>query len=371
MVIAIAEALGYTGMWLKSRIHDYGSNRSYFQIRAMLMGDPDPDHFPRHLSLPYLGYVAYPGYKKFGIVQHNEDGYRGEKVPLEKTGKLRVLCLGGSTTYGSTVDSPGQTYPARLQVLLSNYILHDTLLNKTYAGAEVINGGLEAGNSAEELQQYLFKYRYYKPDVVIVHSGVNDAQIVSKHEPDFQLDYTNYRRINLNLPPLTTSGRWALKSYLISFFTIWLYYEDFAAPGENGHPSFQRHDNQLFCKWTTVNPDTVVSRKQFDYYPFYRNSRSLYESVLRDSARLIVFPNALNKNNKYVIDDKYYVQLNGLNASLSKSLADELGGEYVSFQFDSIRDPSDWVDDCHLTPKGEENKAEILCRAVIHVLRPG
>jgi hypothetical protein len=208
IVISGFETAGYIGMWYSSQSFDYVSNKNYFQIRAMLIGDQNPEHFPRYLSLPYLGYIPYPGYKKFGVIQNNEDGYRGEKVPLQREGKLRVLCMGGSTTYGYTVDSPYQSYPARLEVLLKSYVLHDSILSKKYNGAEVINAGLEAGNSAEELQQYLFKYRYYKPDILIIHSGVNDAMLVNEPPANFQLDYTHFRRRNFNLDPLTSPGRW-------------------------------------------------------------------------------------------------------------------------------------------------------------------
>jgi hypothetical protein len=84
------------------------------------------------MSLPYLGYVPYPGYKNHGIVQHNEDSYRGNKVPLQKGKKIRVLCLGGSTTYGHGVAYPHETFPAQLEILLTNYIKHDSLLSNKY-----------------------------------------------------------------------------------------------------------------------------------------------------------------------------------------------------------------------------------------------
>jgi hypothetical protein len=60
--------------------------------------------------------------------------------------------------------------------------------------------------------------------------------------------------------------------------------------------------------------------------------------------------------------------MNALNVSISKSLADKYGGIYIPFDYDSIVDPSCWVDDCHLNPKGEENKAEIVFRALIRHL---
>jgi lysophospholipase L1-like esterase len=363
-VIISIEALGYAGMWLYSRSFDYVANKNYFQIRTMLMGDTNPEHFPRYLSLPYLGYIPYPGLKKHGIVQNNEDGYRGDKVPLQGSGKLRVLCLGGSTTYGYTVDSPYQAYPAQLQELLSDYISHDKNLSSRFKGCEVINAGLEAGTSAEELQQYLFKYRYYKPNVVIVHSGVNDAMISTKPQSDFQLDYTHFRRRSFNLDPLTTPAKWLLKSYFISFLAIRLFYDNFTYNGTTGRDCFSIQQNQHFCKWSELNMDSVILNKQFDFYPFYRNSSSLFLSIVKDSSMLIVFPNALNKKSEFVVNNQEYDKMNSLNVSISKSLSEKYGGVYVPFAFDSIIDHTCWLDDCHLNPKGEKNKAEILFRVL-------
>lgn len=362
IVIAALEAIGYLSMWVNSRSFDYLSNKNYFNIRAMLLGDKNPEYFPHYLSLPYLGYIPYPGYKKYGIVQHNEDGYRGNKVLLGKTDKFRMLCLGGSTTYGFSVDSPSQTFPAQLEVLVNNYINGDSVLNKKYRGAEVINGGLEAGNSAEELQQYLFKYRYYRADVVIVHSGVNDAFLVHDAPPDFQLDYTHYRRMVFHLEALNAPLRWLMKSYLVSFFTIRLFYHNFA---DNSGDEFDHKGKQTFTKWSHVNMNNVLSKGEYQLYPFYNNSKSLYTEIINDSSALIIFPNALNRNH---VKDTAYKSLCVLNASLSQDLCNNFGGIYVPFDFDSIKDPASWVDDCHVNAMGEKDKAMILLPYVIKAL---
>ncbi len=363
IVIAALEAIGYLGMWVNSRSFDYLSNKNYFNIRAMLLGDKNPECFPRYLSLPYLGYIPYPGYRRHGVVQHNEGGYRGNIVPLVKTDKFRILCLGGSTTYGLGVDSPSQTFPERLKDLVNDYILKDSSLRKKYSGAEVINAGLEAGNSAEELQQYIFKYRYYQPDVVVVHSGVNDALLVRDAKPDFQLDYTHYRRMNFHLEPLPMPARTLMNSYLMSFFTIRCFYHSFA---DNSGDEFQHSGMQTFCKWSHINLDKVLKNQQYELYPFYKNSKSLYSEITNDSISLIVFPNALNVN---FVKDSSYKKLCALHASLSQNLCKNFNGMFVPFDFDSIKDNSCWLDDCHVNAKGENFKSLILFPFVVNALK--
>jgi lysophospholipase L1-like esterase len=362
IVVTVCEIIGFAGMWVNSRSVDFLSTKNYFNIRDMLIGSKDPECFPRYLSLPYLGYIPYPGYKKHGIVQHNEDGYRGDKISLGKTGKFRILCMGGSTTYGFSVDSPSQTFPAQLQVLANNYILRDSILNKKYSGAEVINAGLEAGNSAEELQQYQFKYRYYNADMVIVHSGVNDALLVRDANEDFQLDYTHSRRINFHLEPLPQPARCLMNSYLISFLSIRLFYSGFS-----GHLSneFQNRNDQTFCRWSHRNMDSIVVKHQYDNYPFYSNSKNLFTEISNDSSNLVVFPNALNTN---FVKSESYKKLCALNALLSKTLCKEYNGIYVPFEFNSIKDPGCWLDDCHVNAQGEKEKAMILYPYIVEAI---
>jgi lysophospholipase L1-like esterase len=312
-----------------------------------------------------LGYIPYPFFEDKGIQQHNPDGYRGQRVPLEKTDKFRLLCLGGSTTYGWGVDSPTQAFPARLEVLLNNYITNDTLLSNVYSGAEVINAGLNAATSAEELQQYLFKYRYYRPDAVLVHSGINDAEVVNSTTANFQLDYTHYRRINFHLEPLQAPARWLMHSHLMSYAIITLFYRDFSiAQNEFAHQSAA-----TICAWNTLPIDTIIAQQNLRYYPFFQNRQSLFREIRNDSASLVLLPNLLNENDAHVRSATRYRQLTALHNTLSDSLCRQHGGTPVAFTFESIKIPARWIDDCHLDATGEQQKAQLLLPYFISLMQ--
>jgi lysophospholipase L1-like esterase len=363
LVLFVFEIIGYAGMWINSLSVDYLSNKNYFNIRGMLMGSKNPEISPAYMSQPYLGYVPYPGFERKGVEQHNPDGYRGQRVAFLKTDKFRILCIGGSTTYGFGVDSPSQTYPAQLEKILNDYVMADSAMRKNYKGVEVINGGLEDGNSAEELQQYLFKYRYYKPDVVIIHSGINDALLLCQSKSDeFQLDYTHYRRINMNLEALDQPARFLMHSYFFSFLVIRLFYNDFATASKN---EFQHYNRQTFCKWSKINIDSITNIDNgFDYYPFYHNAKSLCAEITSDSSSLILFPNAVNGK----VPNKKYHELCSLNSDITHELARKFGAEYVGFSYSSI-DSMLWIDDCHLNKDGERKKAEILFPYLVKIMQ--
>lgn len=356
IVVLLLELIGYATMYFNSRSYDFLSNKNYFNIRCMLMGCTDEDMLPRYLTVPYLGYIPYPGYKYKGLVQHNADGYRGDKVPLSKGEKYRVLCLGGSTTYGTGVVNPAEAYPAQLEVLLNQFIITDTVLARRYDGAEVLNAGLEAGTSAEELQQYLLKYRYYKPDAVVVHSGINDALIWASATTDFQPDYTHYRRINFHLEPLPQPARWLMKSYLFSFLTIRFYYSNFSVVRDE----FTHQTNKTYPAWASLNTDSVVKQKAFEWYPFYQNSNNLLRQITADSISVFVLPGVLNVKSDFVRDSEGYRSITALNDSLSKLLAEQNGVYFIPFAYDSISRGDYWVDDCHLNAAGEKEKAQLV-----------
>jgi hypothetical protein len=96
-------------------------------------------------------------------IKTNSLGFRGEEIPAIKApGALRVICLGGSTTFeGSTND---RTYPA---------ILQDLLQREFGARIDVINAGMSARGSYGELEalDQLFELQ---PDVVVEHNFIND-----------------------------------------------------------------------------------------------------------------------------------------------------------------------------------------------------
>ena len=145
---------------------------------------------------PYLTFENTPDYVHKKIKQTNGMGYRSQKETRIEKGdlKIRILALGGSTTYGQGVDHPDEAWPAQLEVLLNNALG----LESKYT-VEVINGGLSWATSAELLNHYLYRDRYLSPDMVIVHSGGNDGGPL-KHD-GYTPEYTHWRTVRAGCGP--------------------------------------------------------------------------------------------------------------------------------------------------------------------------
>ncbi|MBI3735066.1 hypothetical protein HY256_00945, partial [Candidatus Sumerlaeota bacterium] len=149
-------------------------NPQFLKGREILRGDtlvagsPELERKFSVIGYPYLLYICAPNNAERG---HNRYGFRGPEVAVKRSpGIARILFLGGSTTYGPAVAAD-QTYPAQVQSLLKEQ------LGSKYTDIEVINGGLPFGTTAELLTHYHFKYHYYRPDIVVINAGGNDAQL--------------------------------------------------------------------------------------------------------------------------------------------------------------------------------------------------
>jgi lysophospholipase L1-like esterase len=92
----------------------------------------------------------------------NSCGYRGAE--LKENASLRILAVGGSTTFDTGVDSNERTWCEHLEKQLSVY----------YPNVEVINGGLPVyALWANALKFMMYDY-LLQPDVVLIYQGIND-----------------------------------------------------------------------------------------------------------------------------------------------------------------------------------------------------
>ena len=156
----------------------------------ILLEEVDKEQALNERPHPYLLWENTPEYiSPEGIRQTNNLGYRNkEDLDFTKDAKVfRILALGGSTTWGYLLDDPDDTWPSQLEGILNDALSENSDFDKI----EVINGGLNYATSAELLLHYLFRDRYLDPDIVIIHTGGNDAKLLLFH--DYNPDYSFFR----------------------------------------------------------------------------------------------------------------------------------------------------------------------------------
>lgn len=135
----------------------------------------------RTVPHPYLAYCLKPSWEtsdpsKNEQKSHNVFGIRGPEIAYEKApGTFRVVCLGGSSTYGNSPSSDAATWPARLE-----HHLREAHPEKSI---EVINGGAPGWSTFESTVNLAFRMVDFEPDLVVVYHAINDMRCALYREP--------------------------------------------------------------------------------------------------------------------------------------------------------------------------------------------
>lgn len=130
-----------------------------------------------------FGYRQRPGsiyhYGNGSRATANEQGFRGPTVAVPKPdGVVRVVVLGGSTSHGWGVNDDSTIDAHMRRILTERY---------PSRRFEVVNLGFDGYDSYQDLERLRSDGLRLAPDVVIVHSGINDvrnARFADLRDPD-------------------------------------------------------------------------------------------------------------------------------------------------------------------------------------------
>lgn len=115
-----------------------------------------------------MGFLLVPNYHSSDI-NINSSGFRGRDFNVDRKEDYVILAIGGSTTFGWTLDDQ-DTYPQQLE----NILRSNKLIKKADLNISVINAGIPSFTSTQQ-KLYLNKIlKEIKPDMVLVMTGIND-----------------------------------------------------------------------------------------------------------------------------------------------------------------------------------------------------
>jgi hypothetical protein len=146
--IAAALVIALATLEVASRVDDA------IRYNAPLMGEYSSEILFTYDDESIRHNVPLAQYEKW---RNNSLGFRGPEISTAKpSGKMRIICMGTSETYGLYESENGE-WPAQLRASL-----------REYSRAEIVNGatvGIRFEDYVHYLQKYVFKYQ---PDLVIV-----------------------------------------------------------------------------------------------------------------------------------------------------------------------------------------------------------
>jgi len=107
-------------------------------------------------------------YDYFGWVHINEGGFRGASLAefSADEGALRIMAVGGSTTFDSQVTGDDRAWPARLE----HWLGKDPSLPRVH----VVNAGTPGYRVVDNSIRFLTELGQYCPDVIILYHTHND-----------------------------------------------------------------------------------------------------------------------------------------------------------------------------------------------------
>ena len=346
MLALIVILLEMLSAFVLKRYPDIETTRQYLRGEKQFQLDMNS------VSQAYLLYIPAPNYvsPSNNIKQNNAEGYRGESIPLQRSpDSVRILFMGGSTTYGEGVAHPEDAFPAQVGKLLRE--------DARFAGKriEIINAGLRFGTTAEILTHYLLKFRYYRPDMVVINPGGNDpvSYLIHEYEPD----YSNWRKVAPGLPPLKKHARWLLESKAMSIAVVLLFFPDYAV-------------GQAFAHIGEATPaywfkPREKDRLHIDELAFHNNLASVIREIKADGAEVFLVSYQGNPFDKD--DQKTFRRLYDYEEMILGILGKELSVPYAPFPLDLM--PADlWVDASHINEEGERRKARYVFDHIVGAL---
>ena len=140
---------------------------------------------------PYLAYANRPGFQKPATakdpveVAHNSLGFNSAEVTWNKPqGTFRIVCLGGSSTYGIGPSSTWTNWPVKLG---------EELGARSARPIEVVNLGCQGYSTFESQINLALRGVDLEPDLVVVYHTINDLRCALY--PGVARDNTHWRAV--------------------------------------------------------------------------------------------------------------------------------------------------------------------------------
>lgn len=307
-----------------------------------------------------LGFRQRPGavFKYYnGTSAHtNGAGYRGVEVPVPKpAGVRRIILLGGSTTHGWGVNDD-ETIAVFLESALSE---RDS--SKSY---EVVNLAFDGYDSYQLYERLITDGRALEPDVVVVNSGINDVRNARYHDlvdrdPRTMIWEQDLKRLReqqrIGHPPL----QYILKhySYLLRMPSL--------VRGEIGRKK------QFVKAVSLISPDAdaadnfIRNMSRIDSVAALTSTPVLYSTPPSDLLTNRYPPDAVSSRSYWIGNAEVTQRYRDLLAMRLEAFvsAKKMAGRNVEYVRPEVP-PTDFLDDAHLTPAGNEIVAKLFSEVI-------
>lgn len=316
------------------------------------VADLEQSFFMEHPTLGQIyrrGRWTYPVPGADSMVFHiNDEHLRGGPLLDPKPADvLRILCLGGSTTFSTGCKADSLSYPAQLQAML-----HARFPGQRF---EVLNAGVPGFRSAESYHN-LRRLAGLKPDLVLVYHGINEV-CWGFPEP-FYLDPAHNPR-----PPSRTERR---KIEAESFFFTALLQRMFAPRLKNEEGRTAVDDRVIEAFGNNLTAIFELAR-ELGAQPVSITFGARLRGDFPEEVRL-----AIEKEKAFRLAHISYEGLVDGMARVNarnREVAATAGVPLVELEGKLPVEPENWMDFVHLNERGTPRMVSLVCDGIEAIVR--
>ena len=278
----------------------------------------------------------------------NKFGFRSGGKPHTKE-SFRIMCIGGSTTWGDGAKDSSTTYPAQLEFFLRS---------KGY-NVDVINAGVPYQTSLDVLMRFITKGLIFRPNMLLIHTGLNDnGPVQSPFE--YKPDYSHWRKVGDN-NKILYKKLWNDFPFSIPrlFFVLYLNFDSSNTVSQQTSNVRQ----ELMAK-------TLITQKRTEGLKNYFSTILAVAKANNIVPFTIKINNDHNRKNSYAKryfkeeNLEYAIERDKKITFLHNSIMDSISiaNKVKIIPFDEFEPSSQqyWYDNCHLTEAGIKEKAEFI-----------
>ena len=229
---------------------------------------------------------------------------------------------------------------------------------------ECLNGGVHGLTSAEILNHYQFKYQYLEADLIVLHTGFNDAFAYAQvHGAKYQPDYHNIRRVFQDIT-ISPTEKILLHSKALAYLIIHVRLRDFLKTTLEDNIFFHHTNEKL---WFPAANGAITDS---NYNAFYNNIKTLAAVAESRNVPMLLVPEVCDKNKMPPGLDTLLPNGLKLNHAFMQKIAAQKNLYFMALPDSEFTSDLFLPDDgIHVNEKGELLKARYIGNAVKDILR--
>ncbi|MBF0480981.1 MAG: SGNH/GDSL hydrolase family protein [Desulfovibrionaceae bacterium] len=327
---------------------------------------------------PLLGYHLKKNIK-FKEYQFNSLGFRNAEFSKSKPNDVyRIICIGGSTTFGTDCGGNQYTYPALLQDIFKDK------LGNCGKKIEVINAGVIGYHSMHSLIRFKNELINYSPDLIIVMDGLNDI-VVAEATTENELKDFSTRTNNLLVKLINTHMILEKLDTICSRLNIYLWVKDFSKHLKKSNHPLEKINTFRGKEYAEYSKEM---EEKISLLGYKNNTEQLIEFAKENNidSLVVTYPFALKsdfllqqeKNRLFFLNfnkDEYFLWRFGRNylQKTNMDIAKNTGAPVVNLQeiFDNATENATSVrriysDMVHFTRIGNMIAAKSIFNSLVH-----